>query len=149
MAYVSQNTPMKTLYISVAFLLLGFGTNAQTEAQLAEWQANNPGKLVMSRTNYDLLDAETQKLIESTVVFKDEIGFGIFGIGDTSLDEASSASYTERDFIKEWMAEHQDVKIVTRSQYNASRPDIQAIYDQPHIIVLIGEVLTKQDILNY
>ena len=138
---------MKTIINTVAFLLLGFGVNAQTEAQLVEWQANNPGKIVMTHANYDLLDSETQQLIASTIVFKDEISIGIFGTGQTT--EVGSSQFTDVNFVKDWMSKNQDTKIVTRSEYNAARPDIQALYDQPFILVLIGDELTKQDILNF
>ena len=140
---------MKTTLLTTSFLLFGLGLTAQTETQLAEYQANNPEKLIMTRANYELLDKSVQEIIASTIVFQDEIGLGIFGVGDGSITEAGSTQLTDVDFMKSWLAEHQDLKIVTRSEYNASRPDVQAIYNQPSILVLIGDKLTKQDILNF
>lgn len=140
--------PMKTIINTVAFLLLGFGVNAQTEAQLAEWQAKNPGKLIMTQENYYALDSELQELIAATVVFKDQIGFGLFGF-EEPLDRTPETRIEDRDFIKNWLAQNSNTKIITRSEYDASPSEDQLVYDRPHILVLIGDVLTKQDILNF
>ena len=140
---------MKKTLLILSGLFLSIGAYAQSDALIAEYQANNPEKLIMTHENYDLLDTTLQALIASTVVFKEDIGNGIFGNGDLPSSVSSNVDLTDVNFIKTWIAEHQDLKIVTRLEYDASRPDVQAMYDQPHILVLIGNELTKQDILNF
>lgn len=140
---------MKTTLMTTCLLLLGFTACAQTESELAQWQANNPEKLVMSRQNFNLLDPATQELIKSSVVFDDQIALEFKSTSTSKPIEAEENAFTDRDFIKQWLSRNQDIKIVTRSEYDTATPYMKSRYDDPSVLVLIGEVLTKADILNY
>ena len=51
--------------------------------------------------------------------------------------------------IKKWLADHQDVKIISRSYFNSLSEDRRQVYIDNQVMILIGEVVTLKDIEDY
>lgn len=51
--------------------------------------------------------------------------------------------------IKDWVGEHQDIQILTRSEYNQMDPVQQQSYVEEHALILAGEHITLNDIQSY
>lgn len=144
-----KTSPMKKQLLLITTVLSSLASFAQSETELSNWQSQHPDKLIMSRANFERLDASLREIISSTVVFVDEIGFDLKSIEANQTESTDTAMQSDADFIKVWLGKNPDVKIVTRSQYESSRPVVQEIYNSTSIMVLLGEEITKEDILNY
>ncbi len=70
---------------------------------------------------------------------------------NNSLKQKNKIKSTEEDNleIKIWKKNHPDVKIVKRSEFDALSPQDQINYTNFECMILIGEIITIQDILNY
>ena len=134
--------------------MLSLRSFSQQQADLIAWQKANPTALFMTQERFSQLDEEVQQSIISSVIILEDLNFVV----SREFEEEGSTSNTlgqveidlsESNFIKEWLATHQGVKIVKRSEYEAEETDLREVYDAPHIMVLIGEELTIEDILNF
>lgn len=144
---------MKT-YTTLVLMLLSTQLFSQDQAKLLAWQQSNPTALVMTYERFAELDADVQEKIAATVVFVEDMWIEQSKEFTSSASALHTTAYTEEQvgdaqFIKEWLATHPEVKIVKRSEYEAEETSIREIYDAPHILVLIGEEITKEDILNF
>lgn len=145
---------MKT-YATLLLTILSLTSFSQEQTHFSVWQKANPTALVMTYDNFLQLSDEVQRLISGNVVFMDELNETISKDINTNQSALNSVEQTEEELsnsnlIKEWLANNSGVKIVKRSEYMAEESDLREVYnDAPHILVLIGEELTKEDILNY
>lgn len=100
-------------------------------------------ELAMLKGNYVVFDGEltSEKMQEMLLTANT----------NKSLDAAPAYSLKpeEQQFIKDWLAAHADVKIVTRSEYDLSAENIQNEYVKSRCLILAGEIVTREDILNY
>ena len=101
--------------------------------------------LYMTQSNYDKLPNEMKLTVEGKVKIIDEnSGF------TTENNDADNKSTSENEqALKNWLAENQHVKIVKRSEFNVASNTQQEIYLTNGTMVLIGERITYEDIINY
>lgn len=93
--------------------------------------------------NYILFEGElTKELAESLIV-------QFNNANKTNQSTEYSLKPEEQQFVKEWLSVHPDVKIVKRSEYLASPENIQNEYTKSACMILLGEIVTREDILNY
>lgn len=101
--------------------------------------------LYMTQSNYDKLPNEMKLTVKGKVKIIDEnSGF------KTENKDANNKSTSENEqALKNWLAENQHVKIVKRSEFNVASNTQQEIYLTNGTMVLIGERITYEDIINY
>lgn len=101
--------------------------------------------LYMTQSNYDKLPNEMKLTVKGKVKIIDEnSGF------KTENKDANNKSTSENEqALKNWLAENQQVKIVKRSEFNVASNTQQEIYLTNGTMVLIGERITYEDIINY
>lgn len=100
-------------------------------------------ELALLKANYVVFDGELteekiHELVSTAAIHK--INQGTVG---------QSLKPVDQQYVKEWLALHPEVKIVTRSLYSASSENIRNEYDKSRCLILSGEVVTREDILNY
>lgn len=142
---------MKTLLLLIA--LLGMERlYAQSSAKIQQWQSSHPELLLMSQSSYDQLSKDLQVKLKDKIVIFDE------NQPIESLNVTKATPYTQQeiqehrvdtDFIKQWLGAHPEVKVVPRSIYESATPEVQQIYRDNHCLILSGETIQKQDILNF
>lgn len=67
----------------------------------------------------------------------------------TDSEPQQSLKPEEQQFVKEWLSQHPEVKIVTRKEYANSLENVRNEYLKSHCLILQGEIVTPEDILNY
>jgi hypothetical protein len=136
-------------------LIVAFGMGnafAQTPSEIQQWQSSHPDMLLMSETNYNHLSKEMQtKLKDKVVIYTENANLQL-----VTADKANSQDVLEvqlmeadADLIKTWIATNQNVKVVPKSIYESASTEIQQLYDDNHSLILKGETLTKEDVINY
>ncbi|OFZ08593.1 MAG: hypothetical protein A3D92_14180 [Bacteroidetes bacterium RIFCSPHIGHO2_02_FULL_44_7] len=134
------NTFFACLVISSAF--------GQSEQHIAYQQAH-PDALIMTRSAFNALDLLVQELIQVKVVYLEDLQRSGELNEDVTLVPSGELNDSDGDFVKRWLADNATVKIVKRSEYEASSSELQMLYIEAHALVLIGENLTREDIVNY
>ncbi len=138
-------------YLSGVALLSLMGSFAQTN-EVQQWSQANPSVLLIesndaTTTYLENLDANNVQYI----VFEEEISLADIAAFEAKhkptpiadLDESAAME------IKLWLSEHPNVKIIKRSLYDQMDAQKQSLYVDNGAIILIGEEITLQDILNY
>jgi len=134
------NTFFACLVFSSAF--------GQSDQHLAYQQAH-PEALIMTRSAFNSLELSMQELIRYRVVYLEDLERSSELTQDVTLVPSEDLHDSEAEFIKQWLGNNPSVKIVKRSEFDASSTEIQAIYMQAHALVLIGENISREDIVNY
>ncbi|XOV66462.1 MAG: hypothetical protein ACFHU9_12620 [Fluviicola sp.] len=130
-------------------LLLQFSSFAQNTTPVKQWQEENPHKLFMSVRTFQGLDSSYQNQLKDRVVFIEDLKNPEASSALEQIGDDVTVQYESENFVKLWLASNNTVKIVKRSQYDQANPDQKEMYDLPHIMVLIGEDITRKDIENF
>ena len=130
---------MKISLISIMAFWASFGFGQVT---LQEAQAQNPGTHFIHEDNLsNFTEDELDLLGSDIIIFTDYTDFAIY----SKEDIASS----DGDFLKIWKAEHSEVEIIRQSDYQLAGSEKQAYLESIKALILIGEVLTIEDVMNY
>ena len=120
--------------------------------EIKAWQQQNPNVVFISYERLSLLSPyEREKLEEREVrFFHDKITLeDLYNEESKSLKEDFHSYYTTED-VKQWIANHPEVKIVKQSTFINSPISTQEEYQEcSHCLILIGEFLSLSDINNY
>lgn len=100
-------------------------------------------EIAMLKGNYVVFDGELTKEKMQQLLLASEMNKSM------DVDPAQSLKPEEQQFVKEWLSQHSDIKIVTRTEYNLSPENIRNEYVKSHCLILTGEIVTREDILNY
>lgn len=129
---------MKTMITTTFFLMLGvFAYSQESESYY------------MTHDNFNQLDKEIQDKIVSQVIFIGDHEQGIAKANHYQEPIDLEIQQTRDQYFKLWLKENEGVKIVKQSEYQNADPDLQNAYDAPHVLVLIGEQITIEDIQNF
>ena len=144
-----------TLLLFVLFVQVTNQLIAQQDLQIQEWVSKHPSVLIFSETNYQQLQPELKsKIQDRVVVFKGELKYEDLQSFEHSnksnlISSQTMKSEEEAQLIKNWLAFHPDIKIITRSEFQAMDEDRREIYQSAGSLILIGEYITAEDIANY
>lgn len=128
------------------------------QVDIKSWQSANPHVEFISHDRFNnLSDIEKQILSKREyIVFYKEIKEsdinvyaekkGINGIVHNPPTKATN----DAQFIKEWIDQHRDVKIITQSVFNHlnSAEQQYVSHDSKHLVLQSDEI-TKEDLLNF
>lgn len=140
---------MRNIFIITGLILSSWQTSAQDANQLSQLQSANPNKIVMSLENYNALDSAQQAKIQGVLILLEDVDATAMNSFVHDVSEDSAEHFETENFIKRWLAANNTVKIVKQSQYQGANEMQKAMYDQPEVLVLEGEEITRRDIENY
>lgn len=127
----------------------------QQDPRIVTWVSAHPSVYIFSEKNYEQLSSDFKSRLKGQVVlFKETLSFDDLMAYDEleKTDEVSQQIiFKDEDaqIIKNWLAYHPDIKIVSQSEFQAMTAEQQNMYITLEALVLIGEHLTVQDIMNY
>ncbi len=127
------------------FISLG---SAQSLNDIQQWQSRNPDKILMKQDVFNQLSKGKQEKISERVVFIENLTQE-FLASTYKSDSSPLSDMEEQTFIKEWLAQHPDIKIVNRSVFIAADSQQQENYLNLNCLILKGEEITVEDIENY
>lgn len=148
---------MKQLLIVMYFTCSLLTIYAQS-SEIITFQQNHPEIEFISQETFNNLSLDEIKLLGNHfILFNQNIEssdlskFETNSKKENNSTEQNKIKSTEEDNlqIKIWKKNHQDVKIVKRSEFEALSPQDQINYTNFKCMILIGETITIQDILNY
>ncbi|WP_343747597.1 hypothetical protein [Fluviicola sp.] len=147
---------MKYTLLSSVFCFLFYDhAFTQQDSRILEWVSGHPSVYIFSEANYSQLSSDFKsKLQDRVVVYKDKLLFEDL-IAFDGLEKAEAVSMNSElkdedvQLIKNWLAFHQDVKIIRRSEFQTMPEERKNLYQSENALILIGEYLTVQDITNY
>lgn len=145
---------MRTFYLLLLGAFYASGLHAQDERlAIQQWQSQHPTTLLISSDRYNALsDKERTALGTDYILFQDKITLALLQQSDAALKSAqtgkdNTAKDADLTFMKQWLGENQDVKIVPHSIFAAFSPEEQTPYlEHPRCMILAGETLTVKDI---
>jgi len=125
----------------------------QTSDNLSSWASQHPDVYLISFENYNLLSQEMKdKLGTNILVYNGSLtmeAIESFEQTKSIPNEKPSTEVADGQEIKNWLGQHPDVKIVSRSVYSSSDATAQQAYVEYGALILIGETITLEDIHNY
>lgn len=144
----------------VAFILsIAFKSLSQNEVDVFKWIDSNPDVVLINSKNLNEFSDEDLALLKNKfIIFNDKLK-----ADDIVLYEKNKKSFetkievpaniinksdadADKIFITKWTLEHKEIKLIKKSEYNEKNHDL---YLADKCLLLNGEFITKQDILNY
>lgn len=149
---------MNKLLICLGFLGIAMNLSAQKE-EIILFQKLHPEVSFISKDRYLLFSNEEIDLLKNNYVLFDNniqesdlIEFeGRTGIKPKSTGATNQTEMSDEQtiYVKIWLANHPQVKIVKHSEYEALSEADKIVYVNNHCMILIGEVVTITDIDLY
>lgn len=143
---------MKRL-LAVAWLFFAHGAICQTTTQPVEVLENTT--FIHSEDLDQFSAAELAKLNGNYIVFDGELTKErmVELFNEKQSTKVNSLEITQKplelDFVKNWISENPDVKIIPQSTFQGSSENEQNEFVKTRCLILSGEVITREDILNY
>lgn len=145
---------MKKSLLLLGALVAHVSSFAQTSPEISAWMSSHPDVYVMSSSNYNATSSDfREQLADKIIVYSGELTIEVLEAYDSDKSYNSADTHAGKDSdameIKTWLGLHQDVKIITRSQFDSMSAETQQMYANNGALILIGERITIQDIRNY
>lgn len=137
----------KSLLTAISSLIFGCAI-AQTREEIQQWQSLHPDKILLKKEVYNQFTKDVQDKISNRVVFLEEITQE-FALAKSEFGDGQTVRPEELELIKQWKADHSYLKLVPRSVFNNAGIEQQLAYQSENCMILKGEALTIQDILEY
>ena len=146
-----MKSPLKGMLLFTAIFTLQLSTYAQSNEE--QWVKINSTVLLIEEADLtpELLNELEEKKTQY-IIYSNELKQSDIDIYEASLNNSATAFKTaniQADAIKEWLAKHPDIKIVTRSDYDNCSQDKKAVYETINALILETDEITIQDIENY
>lgn len=149
---------MNKLLICAGFLCVTLSYIAQKE-EIIYFQKLHPEVSFISKDRYTLFTNTEIELLKNNYVlfdqniensdlaeYEERTGNKTKSVSTTNQTEMSDEQNT---FVKIWLANHPQVKIVKHSEYEALSEEDKIVYVNNHCLILIGEFVTLTDIQLY
>jgi hypothetical protein len=151
---------MGKLYLITGFVFVLAFTSSAQNTEVSDWVASHPSVNFINENKLHHFSADDLALMDGKyIVFQGEITEKDIVAFDPSYldkkdhngpDEISvNTKFDKATYVKIWQANNPSVKIVKRSDYNMSDPSTQLEYVNRGCLILIGDVVTKEDIDLY
>ncbi len=133
-------------------------SNAQDSEQISNWISTHPDVYIISSDNYSTISASFRdKIKDKVVVFDGQVTMeDLLKYENYTVNQEQSTNTTivftgfaESQEAKEWMAAHPEITIISRSYFNSLNTNEQTAHINQRSMILIGEILTAEDIQNY
>lgn len=147
---------MKIKHLLVLFVaLLTFCVKSQ-EINPETWQKEHPEvSIIESEDLKNFTNDELNILNGNFIIIFDHLtladiqNFENSKIKSGNIKPEEILSPKEEQLIKDWLSSNNSVKIITNSEFMNSEENIQNEYIKSKCLILKGENLTFEDILNY
>lgn len=144
-----MNKKLMLLYLVFASTCPIF-SQVDTKAQVKDWVSEHPEVKLMSSTDYQKL-TDHQKLelvsLSNKIIYSSQLTTEDISAFENAVDKLSPRS--EVEFVFHWKQSHPEVKIVQRTYFNSLPTEKQVMYLNVDALILMGDELTKKDILLY
>lgn len=151
---------MKKYQILVLTFFTAFYSFSQKN-EVENWQKNNPQVEFISQERFNSLSSEELKILKKQeyIIFYEQItesdinkyaaSKGINGV-NTKQYQSAGKPKGDAEFIKEWIEQNRDVKILKRSVFNSLQANEQELIlnDNKHLILATDEI-TKEDLIKF
>lgn len=144
---------LKFTFSTLVALLLLVKINAQEIDPIKAWQQQHPNVVFVSNESYQNMSPSERERLENldVILFKDEIKLEDLHDyeNNNGLKNDVQVHYTNEE-LKQWISEHDEVKLIKQSAYMNSPESIQEEYHHcSYCLIMKGEFLTLSDISNY
>lgn len=140
---------------SLFVILLTFSVNCQ-ELEPLTWQKEHPEiSIIESKDLKNFSEDELNFLNGKHIIVTDNltttdiVNFENSQIKIGAIRPEDVLSEKELQFVKDWLSENSSVKIVKNSEFMSSDENTQNEYVKSNCLILKGEKLTREDILNH
>jgi len=135
-------------------------TFAFGQEAVGQWQKKHPAVICIETTDYSQMTEEEKMLIgDNIIVYNQQLTMADIQSYESNqyvkADNAhTTASIEERDisdadYVKSWLGQNRDVKIIRQSVYSAMTEEDKAKYEGGNVLILAGETISKEDIESY
>lgn len=128
---------------------LFFGQD-DSKAQVNHWKNEHPEVKLINSSEYQKL-TENEKIelaaIPDKIIFSDYLLMEDILAFETAENKLTPRS--EAEYIFNWEQSHSAVKVIKRSYFNSLTTEKQLMYVNAGSLILMGDKLTKKDILLY
>lgn len=136
----------------ILLLIFSLGAFISQSQSIQDWQKKHPDILLINEVdateNYiQILDKKGIQYI----VYSGDININAIEVATSSTAKSSIYSLNDpkADDIKNWIALHSDVKILTQSTFQSLDSLTKQFYLEINALIMSGELLTMEDIRNY
>ena len=146
---------MKKLLLTAALLVQSAVVFSQEEQAIQQWQSAHPSTQLISVSLYtSLSDGEKALIGTDYVLFTEKLTIKQLeasapSLKNTGVKAPSVLSMDEAQVIKDWLGAHPEVWIVEQSYFQQANEEERLELETAHAMILEGEVVTLNDIINY
>lgn len=138
--------------IGAGIVLCALQANAQDPIE--SWQSEHPEILFFEAAKFYSLSEEQQAQLASRVIlYTEQITLSDIQQFESSSSHSPKAAIpmedNNGDQIKQWLAVHTHIKIITREYFNSLTSDRQSVYIENGTLILAGNTITLNDLYNY
>src|SRR5690554_3690442 len=144
---------LKLVFFSTFLCLITTYVSGQdNQAAIKVWQQQNPNVLFVSYERFELMSPEERVRLKSlkVIFYHQNINMDDIYAFDHSTKTYEDANSPHADEIKRWLGVNQDLKLIKQSTFiNAPASSQNEYMTCLKCLVLIGEFITMEDILNF
>lgn len=149
---------MNNLRLLFCLLIINGSAFAQKNQEIKEWQEKNPNVLFIEKNDASTELIEKMNLLGlQYIVYENELTENdiLTFTNNNSLKsdyyqiDGYNVRIEESQFVKEWLASHQDIKILLHSQISQLTPEQISQYQSISALFLEGDIITMNDLKNY
>ena len=144
---------MLKLILSLTSVLLFINLNAQEESQIETWQQQHPKVVFISYDSYQLLSPKERDILKNkeVIYFNGEISMeDIYSYESSSLDKSTISISDDAEYIKQWISNNPNVKIIKNATFQSASSFLQTEYlECAYCIILDGDEIRLSDIENF
>lgn len=146
---------MKKINITIGtFLFFSMFTFSQNENTVEAWRNSHPSVLIIEQSTYNEFDETQKSLLKDFILIEDELTINDiqnFELQSKTIAQLEKPMFLIKDgeFIKNWIAQHPDIKILKQSYFQSLSIEKQNLYEDLGHLILAGEIITKEDLINY
>lgn len=142
------------------FVLLASSYTYSQEKSISDWQKSHPEVEFIEASVFTSLTPDAiDRLNGRYILYYGEISWEDIKVYESALTTQNQvvnrhvpvgANVEDAQFVKDWLALHPSVILLTRSeQLRLTIQEDPAKYHNSHYILLMGEQITKEDIVAY
>lgn len=127
----------------------------QQDPRIVTWVSAHPSVYIFSDKNYGQLSSDFKSSLKGQVViYKEKLTFDDLMAYEQSektaeIYQQSNSKDEDTQIIKNWLAYHPNVKLISQSEFQAMTEERKNLYLSLEAMILIGEYITIDDITNY
>lgn len=144
---------LKLILSLISVFLLFVNLNAQELNQIETWQQQHPKVVFVSFDSYQLLSPKERDILKNkeVIYFNGEISMeDIYSYESKSLEKSSIYISDDSDYIKQWISNNPNIKVIKNSTFQSASTSLQSEYVAcSYCMIIDGEEIRLSDIENF